>query len=267
MVRKRTVLSRSRSSDQMNLAPVKYSRALVKDSFGLTRASGYSVAWAQPESSKSTAYQFVGMGSCRTLGLAGVAVERAFEETLRLPLRVGDGPVGELDDQAGVTDVVAVFQARLRVGVVHRHHRDRHRVFGQDVDRHDIVGHVFDRVDHAELAVDEQDEPVVRVDVELQGVGWGRLDEAGRVAGPAFAAFALAAFRPVALRPVALAGFRLGLFAGLARFTLWPRPGRGLAGVCLPCPCLCRRSPSDVRRRDRPRRPGAVRLVCTSRSR
>ena len=109
-----------------------------------------------------------------------------FRSGLSLPFRVGHGAVRELDDQARIPDVVAVFQAGLGVGVVHRHDRDGHRVFGHDVDRDDVVRHIFDRVDDAELAVDEEDEPVIGVDVGLDRVRHLRLFQLAGLARRAF---------------------------------------------------------------------------------
>jgi len=90
------------------------------------------------------------------------------------------GAVPELQDEAAVPDVVAVLQAGLRIGVVLRHHRNRHRVLGQDVHRHDVVRDEVDGIDRREFAVDVHHEPVVGVDVRLHGVVHLRLDEAGR---------------------------------------------------------------------------------------
>lgn len=65
--RKRIVLSRSKSSVQMNLVPAK--SALENGSLGFTRCSVYSVACGHWLSSKFTANKFSGIGVVWIFGL------------------------------------------------------------------------------------------------------------------------------------------------------------------------------------------------------
>ena len=105
-----------------------------------------------------------------------VAINGAPGEFFRLPRGVGDGTVAELQDKSGVTDIrVGVFHSSLRISIVLGHHRDRHRISGQNIDRDDVVRDEGDRVHGDQLAIDVENERVVAVDVGFDGIGDGGL--------------------------------------------------------------------------------------------
>ena len=117
--------------------------------------------------------------------LRSVAADRPPEEFLRLPLRASDRAVTQLEDEAAIADLgVVVFHSGFRVGVVLGHHREGHRIAGQDVDRHHVVWDELNRVRRHQLAVDVKLEPVVGVDVGLDRVLDARL---GNLRATAFA--------------------------------------------------------------------------------
>ena len=120
------------------------------------------------------------------LGIGRVPIDRTVEEALRLPRGTGHDLVAQLQAEAAIADAAAVFQAGLGIRVVLGHHGDGHRVFRQDVHTDDIVRSKLDGIDGHEFTVDIQHEPIVRIDVQLDGVGHGRFHEAGRTTLPAF---------------------------------------------------------------------------------